>query len=54
MVEGFFEEISDSRQEWKVLHIIDEILTIVMCGVSAGELTIHGIHAFSTIHKNLR
>lgn len=51
MDEGFFEEIPDSRQDWKVLHSIDEILTIVMCGVSAGELTIHGIYAFSTIKE---
>lgn len=52
MVEGFFEQIPDSRQDWKVLHSIDEILTIVMCGVSAGELTVHGIYAFSTIKES--
>ena len=52
MVEGFFNEIPDSRQDWKVLHSIDEILTVVMCGVSAGESTIHGIYAFSEIKEN--
>lgn len=52
MVEGFFDEIPDSRQDWKVLHSIDEILTVVMCGVSAGENTIHGIYAFSQIKEN--
>ncbi|MBQ9206346.1 MAG: ISAs1 family transposase [Treponema sp.] len=51
MVEGFFDEIPDSRQDWKVLHSIDEILTVVMCGVSAGENTIHGIYAFSEIKE---
>lgn len=52
MMEGFFEEIPDTWQDWKVLHSIDEILTIVMCGVRAGELTIHGIYAFSTIKES--
>jgi transposase DDE domain len=51
MVEGFFEQIPDSRQDWKVLHNIDEILTIVMSGISAGENTIHGIYAFSKIKE---
>lgn len=37
MVEGFFDEIPGSRQDWKVLQSIEEILTVVMCGVSAGE-----------------
>lgn len=52
MVEGFFDEIPDSRQDWKVLHRIDEILTVVMCGVSAGESTIHGIYTFSQIKED--
>lgn len=52
MEEGFFDEIPDSRQRWKVRHSIDEILTVVMCGVSAGESTIHGIYAFSEIKEN--
>ena len=52
MVEGFFDEIPDSRQDWKVLHSIDEILTVVMCGVCAGENTIHGIYVFSEIKEN--
>lgn len=51
MAEGFFDEIPDSRQRWKVRHSIDEILTIVMCGVSAGESAIHGIYAFSEIKE---
>lgn len=51
MVEGFFDEIPDSRQDWKVLHSIDEILTVVMCGVSAGENTVHGIYAFAEIKE---
>ena len=52
MAEGFFDEIPDSRQRWKVRHSIDEILTVVMCGVSAGESAIHGIYAFSEIKEN--
>lgn len=51
MAEGFFDEIPDSRQRWKEQHSIDEILTIVMCGVSAGESAIHGIYAFSEIKE---
>ena len=36
MVEGIlFEQVEDSRQDWKVKHSISEILTVVMCGVSA-------------------
>jgi len=35
-----------------VLHSIDEILTVVMCGISAWESTIHGICAFSEIKEN--
>ena len=42
MVEGIlFEQIEDSRQDWKVKHSISEILTVVMCGVSAGERSGH-------------
>ena len=52
MVEGFFDEIPDSRQDWKVLHSSKEILTVVMCGVSAGENTVHGIYAFSKIKES--
>lgn len=52
MLEGFFEEIPDSQQDWKVLHSIDEILWIVICEVSVGENTIHGIHAFAEIKEN--
>lgn len=51
MVEGFFDEIPDSRQDWKVLHSIEQILTVVMCGVIAGENTIHGIYTFSQIKE---
>ena len=51
MAEGFFDEIPDSRQRWKEQHSIDEILTVVMCGVSAGESAIHGIYAFSEIKE---
>ena len=40
MVEGIlFEQVEDSRQDWKVKHSISEILMVVMCGVSAGERT---------------
>jgi len=34
-----------------VLHSIDEILTVVMCGIRAGEKTIHGIYLFSKIKE---
>ena len=47
MVEGIlFEQIEDSRQDWKVKHSISEILMVVMCGVSTGERSIYGIGAF--------
>lgn len=52
MAEGFFDEIPDSRQRWKVRHNIDEILIVVMCGVSAGESAIYGIYTFSEIKEN--
>ncbi|MGP1475460.1 MAG: transposase family protein, partial [Treponema sp.] len=48
MVEGIlFEQVEDSRQDWKVKHSISEILTVVMCGVSAGERSIYGIRSLS-------
>ena len=43
MVEGlkeFFEELEDSRQDWKVKHSLYEILMVVMCGVAAGGKSI--------------
>ena len=52
MVEGnIFDELEDRRQDWKVLHSMTEIMMVVMCGVSAGEMTVHGIHAFAEIKK---
>lgn len=52
MVEGnIFEELEDSRQDWKVLHSMTEIMMVVMCGVSAGEMTVHGIYTFAKIKK---
>ena len=43
MEEGtLFEQVEDSRQDWKVKHSISEILMVVMCGVSAGERSIYG------------
>ena len=33
MVEGIlFEQVEDSRQDWKVKHSVSEILMVVMCG----------------------
>lgn len=53
MVEGnIFEELEDSRQDWKVMHSMTEIMMVVMCGVSAGEMTVHGIYTFSKIKEN--
>ena len=44
MMEGnFFEQVEDSQQDWKVKHSVSEILTVVMCGVSAGDRSIYGI-----------
>ena len=43
MVEGlkeFFEELEDSRQDWKVKHSLYEILMVVMCGVAVGGKSI--------------
>ena len=37
MEEGIFEQVADSRQDRKVKHTVSEILTVVMCGVSAEE-----------------
>ena len=52
MVEGIlFEQVEDSRQDWKVKHSISEILTVVMCGVSAGERSIYGIREFARLKE---
>ena len=52
MVEGsFFEQVEDSRQDWKVKHSVSEILTVVMCGVSAGERSIYGIREFARLKE---
>ena len=40
-----------SRQDWKVKHSISEILTVVMCGVSAGERSIYGIREFARLKE---
>ena len=43
MVEGlkeFFEELEDSRQDWKVKHSLYEILMVTMCGVVANGKSI--------------
>ena len=49
-----FEQVEDSRQDWKVKHSISEILTVVMCGVSAvvaGGLLYKSLSAFFiTVH----
>nr|WP_314991883.1 ISAs1 family transposase [uncultured Treponema sp.] len=48
MVEGnFFEQVENSRQNWKVKHSVSELLTVAMCGVSAGERSIYGIREFA-------
>ena len=53
MVEGIlFEQVEDSRQDWKVKHSISEILMVVMCGVSAGERSIYGIREFAPVNIN--
>ena len=50
MVEGIlFEQVEDRRQDWKVMYLISEILTVVMCGVSTGERSIYGIRKFVRI-----
>lgn len=41
----------ESHEDWKVEHSLDEILTVVMCGVGAGERSIRGICAFAQIKK---
>ena len=46
-----FEQVEYSRQDWKVKHSISEILTVVMCGVSAGERSIYGIRAFARLKE---
>ena len=52
MVEGIlFEQVEDSRQDWKVKHSVSEILTVVMCGVSAGERSIYGIREFARLKE---
>lgn len=54
MVEGnFFEQVKDSRQDWKVKHSVSEILTVVMCGVSAGERSSYGIREFARLKEHL-
>ena len=52
MEEGtLFEQVEDSRQDWKVKHSISEILMVVMCGVSAGERSIYGIREFARLKE---
>ncbi|MBR1871022.1 MAG: transposase family protein, partial [Kiritimatiellae bacterium] len=51
MEELLLEGVEDSRQDWKIEHSLNEILTVVMCGVSAGERSIHGICAFARIKE---
>ena len=52
MVEGnIFEELEDSRQDWKVKHSMTEIMMVVMCGVSVGEMSIYGIRKFAQIKE---
>ena len=54
MVEGIlFEQVEDSRQDWKVKHSISEILMVVMCGVSAGERSIYGIREFAQAKRTM-
>ena len=48
-----FEQIEDSRQDWKVKHSIGEILTVVMCGVSAGERSSYGIREFAQAKRTM-
>ena len=40
-----------SRQDWKVKHSISEILTVVMCGVSAGDRSLYGIREFARLKE---
>ena len=35
-----FENLEDSRQDWKIKHSLYEILMVVFCGVSAGKTNI--------------
>lgn len=52
MVEGdIFEELEDNRQDWKVKHSMTEIMMVVMCGVSVGEMSIYGIRKFAQIKE---
>lgn len=46
-----FEDLEDSRQDWKIKHSLYEILMVVFCGVSAGETSINGILAFARCKK---
>jgi len=58
MVEGlkeFFEELEDSRQDWKVKHSLYEILMVVMFGVAGNGKTILdilGIAKYPKIYKS--
>ena len=51
MVEGIFEQVIDSRHDWKVKHTVSEILTVVMYGVSAGERSIYGIRELARLKE---
>jgi len=46
-----FEDLEDSRQDWKIKHSLYEILMVVFCSVSAGETSINGILAFARCKK---
>ena len=53
MVEGIiFKQLEVSRQDWKVKHSLTEILTVVMCGVSAAEKSIYGIREFARLKES--
>lgn len=52
MAEGnIFEELEDNRQDWKVKHSMTEIMIAVMCGMSAGEMSVYGIQKFAKIKE---
>lgn len=47
-----FEELKDSLQDWKVKLSLSEIFIVVMCGVSAGNMSVYGICAFAKIKES--
>ena len=42
----YFEELRDPRQEWKISHLLSEILLLVILGVLCGAETFHDIEIY--------